>query len=917
MKRFLFLFAFLLTSFFAHATHNIAGEITAKVVLDASGNCVNYLTYKVTVTTYTNTQSPADRCELTIEWGDGVSTILPRINGQTNGNCQPAGMGVDLTSAGYPSTKVNIYEGVHTYPGPSGPQGYTIKVKDPNRVAGISNIPNSVNVPFYLQTTLFIDPLIGCNSSPILTIIPLDKACRGQCFYHNPGAVDPDGDSLSFRLGPCLDTNGLPVPGYTFPNVNGGGNLTLNPSTGDLEWCSPQVAGKYNVVIYIDEWRRFPNGVLPIGTVLRDMSIDVINSCDNENPIIDDLQDLCVDAGTLVAFPVNVDDPDNGDEVKLQGYGGPFNTTPSASLSPVNLYLPIPYTANFSWQTNCEHVRLQPWPVTFKATDNDSPNSPSQQVPLTDIETVNITVVSPGPAFLNVTPQASTMNLAWGVNPCDPLNNFCMGYRIYRRQGPSGWNPGPCETGVPAYTGFVLIGTTTGINSTTFVDNNAGAGLIPGVDYCYRVCAYFIDGAQSYASPEACSELLRDVPVITHVDVLSTGTNDSIYVGWVNPLANGVDFDTILKPGPYKMELERSPGFIFNSTTATLVNTFIVSSFYQLPVNYFDSGLNTLDSAYTYRLNFYHSTDSLEGNCQPASSVYISTTPADNSITLSWQYNVPWTNFEFNICRFNTVSNSWDTIGTTTSQSYLDDSLVNGVDYCYFVDAHGSYFNALLPPIMHNRSQEKCAMPVDMTAPCAPVLIVNSDCFIGLNQLAWTNPNNMNCGTDDVVSYQVWFSPNEIDPLQLIATVSLSTDTVIVFSGLLSVAGCYAITAVDTFNNVSPMSNIVCVDNCPTYVLPNVFTPNGDNVNDFFVPFPYRFVKDIDLKIYDRWGVLVFQTTDPDIRWNGRDMNSGKLCTDGVYYYACTVNEILLEGIVPRELKGFVHLFGKDVGQPQ
>jgi len=201
-------------------------------------------------------------------------------------------------------------------------------------------------------------------------------------------------------------------------------------------------------------------------------------------------------------------------------------------------------------------------------------------------------------------------------------------------------------------------------------------------------------------------------------------------------------------------------------------------------------------------------------------------------------------------------------------------------------------------------------MPVDMTAPCAPVLIVNSDCFIGLNQLAWTNPNNMNCGTDDVVSYQVWFSPNEIDPLQLIATVSLSTDTVIVFSGLLSVAGCYAITAVDTFNNVSPMSNIVCVDNCPTYVLPNVFTPNGDNVNDFFVPFPYRFVKDIDLKIYDRWGVLVFQTTDPDIRWNGRDMNSGKLCTDGVYYYACTVYEIRVEGLRKNSniLSGFIHL---------
>jgi len=108
------------------------------------------------------------------------------------------------------------------------------------------------------------------------------------------------------------------------------------------------------------------------------------------------------------------------------------------------------------------------------------------------------------------------------------------------------------------------------------------------------------------------------------------------------------------------------------------------------------------------------------------------------------------------------------------------------------------------------------------------------------------------------------------------------------------------------------LSNIICLENCPTYELPNVFTPNGDNNNDFFIPFPYRQVESIDLKIYDRWGVLVFETTDPDIMWDGRDRNSGKLCTDGVYYYTCRVNEIRLQGIVPRQLKGFVHLFGKD-----
>src|SRR6185369_6681478 len=97
------------------------------------------------------------------------------------------------------------------------------------------------------------------------------------------------------------------------------------------------------------------------------------------------------------------------------------------TLSPAaGTYIQAPYSDVFNWVTTCDRVRLQPWIVTFKATDNASP------VPLSDIESVNITVVSPGPAFLNVNPQGSHMNLDWGQNPCDPATNFCKGYKIYR-----------------------------------------------------------------------------------------------------------------------------------------------------------------------------------------------------------------------------------------------------------------------------------------------------------------------------------------------------------------------------------------------------------------------------------------------------------------------------------------------------
>jgi len=45
---------------------------------------------------------------------------------------------------------------------------------------------------------------------------------------------------------------------------------------------------------------------------------------------------------------------------------------------------------------------------------------------------------------------------------------------------------------------------------------------------------------------------------------------------------------------------------------------------------------------------------------------------------------------------------------------------------------------------------------------------------------------------------------------------------------------------------------------CPAY-LPNSFTPNNDGVNDVFLPLPYN-ITSFTLKIYDRWGDLVFET---------------------------------------------------------
>lgn len=70
------------------------------------------------------------------------------------------------------------------------------------------------------------------------------------------------------------------------------------------------------------------------------------------------------------------------------------------------------------------------------------------------------------------------------------------------------------------------------------------------------------------------------------------------------------------------------------------------------------------------------------------------------------------------------------------------------------------------------------------------------------------------------------------------------------------------------------------------FLLPNVFTPNGDGINDeFFVTTSG--LSEYKMEIYDRWGVKVFESTAPNVHWDGRT-SSGAQCSDGTYYFILT-----------------------------
>ena len=72
--------------------------------------------------------------------------------------------------------------------------------------------------------------------------------------------------------------------------------------------------------------------------------------------------------------------------------------------------------------------------------------------------------------------------------------------------------------------------------------------------------------------------------------------------------------------------------------------------------------------------------------------------------------------------------------------------------------------------------------------------------------------------------------------------------------------------------------------------LPNSFTPDGDGYNDYFGPVGTDLnPNDYSMQIYDRWGSLVFETTNLEEPWNGAKNNTGELVQEGVYVYRMVI----------------------------
>jgi len=930
------------------ATHNLAGQITLE-----RNDPNNPNSYTITLTTYSDpSEAGVDRCAADIQIYSALNlnpivdlVDIPRSNGPRApidfADCDVPGTRVGEEVRG--AIKRNIYKVDYIFPGPG---EYYLHYFDIARLSNVTNICSSNEKAFTVVTRFIYNPILGSNSSPVFLNEPIYDACVGKPWSHNPGGFDQDGDSLVYYLVPSEDfddtqsfnpqTNPRPVC-YTFPDdqatFSSNGPLVQDSVTGLITWLVPNQVGVYNISYVVEEYR---DGLF-LGFVQRDMAV-FVNDCENNPPVIETLTDTCIFAGETLEFPFLAYDPDSTDSLYLSlnngalGNNGPFSLSPPATLEGVvidplfgeiNRFNSLP-TSTFNgditpvdtikgvvrWNTTCDMIRSQIYQVDFFANDNFIYSIQDNSLTtLTDNKTVQIRVVPPPPEGLMVEKGPRSVSLSWMPTPC---NELVLGYFIYRKIDGQNFDQDTvcCEVS-PEDAGFELIHINEGWENITYLDSLSDVEGGYGDQICYAITAIYADPIQPQVpklescAESGCVEIENSEIFLTQADVEETSiVTGQILVEWTEP-----EIDTLF-PAPYTYKLFRANN-----------NSFPAIEIAELPFSqqsFLDEALDTEIRNYNYRIEVFDAAGlpiNLNKDRHIGSSIFLDTRGGSNEdIFLEWTEEVPWENDLYFIFRsangapFEVV----DSLAGTGSNmhSYRDTALQTDVEYCYFIRSRGSHKTLGIASPLFNDSQISCDRAVDDEAPCNPDLSLSNQCLNELAELTITKPS-LGCD-DDAEFISIFYKSSPEDPYQEILRLpypSFGRDTVLQdFIPGEDLVGCFTVTVTDSAGNESEPGVENCVDFCPKLILPNVFTPNGDGSNDFWIPIEFRDVSLVQVNILDRWGRLVSRGNGSFAQlWDGIT-DDGREASEGTYFYYLEYEELGILGNVRKEVRGSLTL---------
>jgi gliding motility-associated-like protein len=170
---------------------------------------------------------------------------------------------------------------------------------------------------------------------------------------------------------------------------------------------------------------------------------------------------------------------------------------------------------------------------------------------------------------------------------------------------------------------------------------------------------------------------------------------------------------------------------------------------------------------------------------------------------------------------------------------------------------------------------------VNCASDCSGTLVTNDSCLVNGTSFQISSTNGVNA--------VFW---NFGDPISGNSNTSvLETPT-----HFFSTAGTYAVQCIVQFScGADTLYETISVIDCDTLIeqncelfVPNVFSPNEDGTNDKLFPNMNCPMENYNFQVFNRWGELVFDTSNQFAKWDGKF--NGKECLDGVYVYLIHYN---------------------------
>ncbi len=798
--------------------------------------------YRITVYLFVSctTTGPTDEVVLGVFDGASYSSVMSQTIPKTAENTATK-TSFNSCISDPPAICYMVYTYVTSVQLSDNPNGYFLTVQDAFRINDIINITGSGSDG--ITITAIIPGTTGgvdyhTNTSPFFIFKDTAVICYSSTFNYQFEATDIDGDSLSYSFGNGLNVTGAnmntssqqpanpPYPSVTYTSGYSGttplgSDVTINPVTGLISGIAPAITGPYVVAVYVQEWRK---GVL-LNTTKKELQINVAN--------------CSLTAASLKPAYINCDS----------------------------------YTFNFQNESISSNVTSYRWNFGVPNSNTDTSSQPTPEYTYADtgVYTLKLSVSNTGGC---TDTASSTIKVYPGFTPDFTVNGSCyqspflfndVSYIKYGALSSRTWNFGDQSA----------ITDTSSVQSPSWQYASPGNVTVTFVINSTKGCSGIVSKTVVVNDKPAIFLPFTDTLICSN-DTLPLIVNSSGTIFSWGPAYNIIN-STSTNPIVYPFDttiytvVVRDKGCVDSATVKVNVLQYITVSL--IP----DTAICKTDSItlqpVSYALSYLWSESGEGGTLNAKTIKYPKAAPPANTI-----YYVKAN-----------LGHCQDSAQTTVNVSPYPIAMVGadtGICYGKSVRLQASttaaYYSWSPATSLY---QANTLTPLAGPQQTTDYLFMVKDTFYCTKtvtdtiRVTVTQPIRVDAGKDTAVVVN--------QPLQLQATASDGSahfvwspatyvSNAFVYNPVVTVTSAtvdsvtYLVTAVTPggcFN--SDAVTVRVYKTLPDIFIPTAFTPNGDNVNDVERPILVGISQFDFFKIFNRWGQLVFQTSQAGAGWNG------------------------------------------------